>query len=167
MAAMTARRLWLVVMGLAALAAAPATAGASAASRDWTCPADRQIADRLTRSTPALCVVTDHVHREGMFLVVDAIVRNISGRPMTRAEIGVECYTYAGDQLAAEDTVLRPDRLEPGQEGTVLVVTPWQDGIEKVRYLVTWRQADHQYQGAVEREVELAGPAPSTSRSHG
>ena len=122
--------------------------------------------DHLTGSTPALCVVTDRVHREGMFLVVDALVRNISGHPMTRAEVGVECYTYSGD-LLAEDTVLRPDRLDPGQEGTVLVVTPWQDGIEKVRYLVTWQQANRQYQGAVEREVALARSWPSTSRRQG
>lgn len=40
-------------------------------------------------------------------------------------------------------------------EGTVLVVTPWQDGIEKLRYLITWRQAGRRYQGAVEQGIAL------------
>jgi len=68
-------------------------------------------------------VVADHAHREGAFLVIDALVKNMSGR------------------------------LEPGQEGTVLVITPWHGGIERLRYMITWRQAGRQYQGAVEHGI--------------
>jgi hypothetical protein len=168
---MRTRRFGLIAGCLVALALAPASARGSAAESVPTCPADRQIADRLGGVAPALCVVADHAHREGMFLVIEALVRNISGRPMTRAEVGVECYTYSGDLLAVEDTVLRPDRLGPGQEGTLLVLTPWQDGIEKIRYLVTWQQADRQHQGAVELEVppsdrQAGSPHGIKMRSH-
>ena len=152
---MITHRFWLLAGSLAVLALAPTTARGSAAESPRPCPADRQIADRLGGSAPALCIVADHAHREGVFLVIDALVKNISGRPMTRTEVGVECYTYSGDLLTADDTVLRPDRLEPGQEGTVLIATPWQDGIEKVRYLITWQQADRQHQGVVERAIAV------------
>lgn len=152
---MRARRLGLIAGSLLALALAPAAARRSVAESAPTCPADRQIADRLGGTARALCIVADHAHREGMFLVIEALVRNVSGRPMTRAEVGVECYTYSGDLLAVENTVLRPDRLAPGQEGTLLVITPWQDGIEKIRYLVTWQQADREHQGVVERAITV------------
>jgi len=150
---MRAPRFWLVVAMLAALGVAPVALGEGHAESAWSCPADRRVADRRPGSPPALCVVADHAHREGVVLVVDALVKNISGRPLTRAEVSVESYTYFGDLLGAEDTVVRPDRLEPGQEGTVLVFTPWQDRIEKLRYLITWRQAGRQYQGSVERGI--------------
>ena len=153
---MRTRRFELIAGGLVALAPA------RAAEAVPTCPRDRQIADGVGGAAPALCVVADRAHREGMFLVVDALVRNISGRPMTRAEVGVECYTDSGDLLAVEDTVLRPDRLGPGQEGTLLAVTPWQDGIEKIRYLVTWQQAARQHQGALEREVRSPDGHPGS-----
>jgi hypothetical protein len=100
-------------------------------------------------------VLADHALREGAFLVIDASVKNISGRSVTRAEVDVEADTYSGDLLATEDTILRPDRLEPGQQGTVLVVTPWQDGIEMLHYLITWRQAGRHHQGAVEHRIAL------------
>ena len=152
---MIAHRFWLIAGSLAALALAPTTARGSAAESPRPCPTDRQIADRQGGLGPALCIIADHAHREGVFLVIDALVKNISRRPMTRTEVGVECYTYSGELLAADDTVLRPDRLEPGQEGTVLVMTPWQDGIEKVRYMITWQQADRQHQGVVERPIAV------------
>jgi hypothetical protein len=73
---------------------------------------------------------------------------------VTRAEVGVEADTYSGDLLATEDTIPRPDRLEPGQQATVLVVTAWQDGIEMHRYLITGG-AGRQHQGAVEHRIAL------------
>ena len=148
---MSPLRRWLVVLSVAALALVPAPAGEAAGT--W--PAKREIADRLTGSAPVLCVVADHAHREGAFLVVDGLVRNISSRPVTRAEVTVELYTYSGDLRGVEATILRPTRLEPGQEGSLLVLTPWQDGIEKLRYLITWRQAGRQFQGSAEHGASL------------
>ena len=149
---MRTRRFGLIAGSLVALALAPAPARAAEAVP--TCPRDRQIADGVGGAAPALCVVARSRHREGMFLVVDALVRNISGRPMTRAEVGVECYTYSGDLLAVEDTVLRPDRLGPGQEGTLLAVTPWQDGIEKI---ATWSRGSRRLGSIRERSSARSG----------
>jgi hypothetical protein len=150
---MSMHRLQMAVVTSAVLALAPTLAWGSPAEIAPPCPADRRIADRQTGSAPALCVVADHAHREGAFLVIDALVKNISGRPVTGGEVGVEAYSHSGNLRAAENTILRPDRLEPGQGGTVLVITPWQDGIERLRYLITWRQAGRQYQGAVEHRI--------------
>ena len=152
---MRAPRFRLALVTSTVLALAPISARGSTPEIGSGCPADRRITDHQTGSAPTLCVIADHAHREGAFLVIDALVKNISGQPVTRAEVGVAAYTYSGDPLGAEDTILRPDRLEPGQEGTVLVVTPWQDGIERLRYLITWRQAGRPHQGAVEHGIAL------------
>ncbi|HKW93103.1 MAG TPA: hypothetical protein VJX92_14500 [Methylomirabilota bacterium] len=153
---MTSSSGWrVVVVSVAALAVLTATGSGRAAAETAPCPADHQIADRLAGSAPVLCIVADHAHREGVFLIVDALVKNISGRPVTGAEVSVELYTYSGDLLGAESTILRPAGLGPGQEGTVLVTTPWQEGVEKLRYLITWRQAGRQHQGAAEHDVSL------------
>ena len=152
---MAASRRWLAVGGTALLALAPSIARAEVPTSAQTCPANRLIADRAAGQAPVLCVTADHVHREGTFLIVDAVVTNISTRPVSAAEVSVEFYTYSDDLLGAEETILRPARLEPGQTGTVLVATPWQEGVEKIRYRITWQEAGRQHQGEAEHGVAL------------
>lgn len=107
-------RRWLVGASIAILAIAPARAWAAAPSLVPTCPADHRVEDR----TPTLCVAEDRVYREGAFVVVDALLRNVSTRPIAHVEVEVAFYAGSSHLEAVEDSVLRPDRLEPGQEGS-------------------------------------------------
>jgi hypothetical protein len=147
-------RRWLVGVTIAISTIAPARAWANAPGAVPTCPADRRVEDRQS-GPPTLCVTDNHVYREGAFVVVDALLRNVSTKPIAHAEVEVAFYTDSGHLVAVQDSVLRPDRLEPGQEGSELVVTPYQNGIDKIRYRVTWLQAGRQYQGAAGHMIAL------------
>ena len=153
----------LAVMSLALLAVAPAAVWPSGPGPAPRCPAGGRIEEEEPGRAPTLCVVEDHARREGGFVVVDARVANFSTRPITHAQVSVELYAGSGRLLAGENTILRPDRLEPGQRGSVLVIAPYQDGIDRIRYRIAWRQAGRPYRGAAEHTVALAAPPAGDS----
>ncbi|MBI4610468.1 MAG: hypothetical protein HY726_15835 [Candidatus Rokubacteria bacterium] len=102
--------------------------------------------------TTALRVVQDRAYRVGVFLVVDALVENISPRRVDGAEVSVEFYTFFDQLVSLEHTVLRPARIEPGQKATLRVATPNSDSVRKIRYRFTWRENAEQFQNRPEEE---------------
>lgn len=104
------------------------------------------------QSQSALRVVQDRVHRQGVFLVVDAIVENAAPARVDAAEASVEFYTFFDELVSAEHTVITPPSLEPGQRATLRVFTPYSDDVRKVRYRFTWRQGHAQFQNRPENE---------------
>jgi hypothetical protein len=95
--------------------------------------------------------------------VVDALVKNVSSRPITHAQVSVELYSKSGRSLAGESTILRPDRLDPGQQGSVLVIAPYQDGMDQIRYRIAWQQAGRPHRGVTEPTVALTAPPAGDS----
>lgn len=146
----------LAVMSLAVLAVAPAAAWPSGPGPAPRCPAGGRIEEGAPGRAPTLCVIDDHARREGGFVVVDARVANFSTRPITHAQVSVELYAESGRLLAGENTILRPDRLEPGQRGSVLVIGLYRDGIDRIRYRIAWQQAGRQHRGTTEHTLALA-----------
>lgn len=114
-----------------------------------------------------MCVVDNHARREGGSVVVDGLVKNVSTRPITHAQVSVELYSRSGRSLASESTILRPDRLDPGQQGSVLVIAPYQDGIDQIRYRIAWEQAGRPDRGATEHILALTAPPRAPTRRAG
>ena len=100
----------------------------------------------------SLRVVQDRVYRQGVFLVVDAIVENVSFGQVDWAEVSVEFYNFFDELLSAEYTALLPPVLGPGQKATLRVATPFNDTVRKVRYRFTWWQDLRQFQNRPEDE---------------
>jgi len=100
----------------------------------------------------AVCIVQDRVYRQGVFLVVDAVVENVSPRRVDWAEVSVEFHNFFDELLSAEHTVLQPPTLGPGQRAVLRVATPFTEAVRKLRYRFTWRQAGEQLQSRPEEE---------------
>jgi hypothetical protein len=118
-----------------------------------------------TASSGVVRLVQDRVYRVGVYLVVDAHVRNQSASRMDGVEVSVEFYNFFDELLRAEHTVLRPVSLGPGHEGTFRVVTPFSqhvEGARSVRYRFTWREGVEQFQEVTKRDVWAIGQATRT-----
>ncbi len=102
--------------------------------------------------TTPLQVVQDRAYRRGVFMVVDALVENISSRRVEGVKVSVEFYTFSDELVSLEHTALHPPTLGPGQKGTLRVVTPYSDLVRKIRYRFTWRQHGEQFQNRPEKE---------------
>jgi hypothetical protein len=110
-------------------------------------------------------VVQDRVYRVGVYLVVDALVRNQSSRRVDAAEVSVEFYNFFDELVSAEHTVLLPVSLGPGQKGTFRVATPYSpfvEGARSIRYRFTWREDGLQFQEVVKRAVWTIGQPTRT-----
>ncbi len=153
---MGAPRLAPIGLALAVLGAL-APPGRSVEAGITGCPQDRLVVERVAPGTaaPALCVVQDRAARESALLILDAVAENVSTRPMDRIQVGVELYDYFTQLLSADSTVLQPVALEPGQSGSLRVVTPFREAIRKVRYRFTWVQDGRQHQATLERSIAV------------
>ncbi len=98
----------------------------------------------------ALRVVQNRAYRDGVFLVVDAIVENVAPVPVDRAGVSVELYNFFDELVSLKHTPVRPPTLRPGQRGTLQVVMPYTDAVRKIRYRFTWRQDHEQLQSQPE-----------------
>jgi hypothetical protein len=110
-------------------------------------------------------VVQDRVYRVGVYVVVDALVRNQSGRRIDGTEVSVEFYNFFDELVSAEHTVLVPVSLGPGQQGTFRVATPYSpfvEGARSVRYRFTWRQEGQQFQEVAKRALWTIGQPTRT-----
>ncbi len=119
------------------------------------CPSDGHVGERQSGPASFLCVVEDHARREGAFVVLHILVKNVSTQTVADAEVTVEFYSGTGRLLDVEDSVVRPDRLKPGRDGAVLVVAPYRVGTDKIRYLFTWQQAGREHHGAAEHAIQV------------
>lgn len=129
--------------------------------RAWRIPLPLLLAAVLALALPpasadsgqsALRVIKDRAYRQGVFVVVDAIVENVAPARVDAAEVSVEFYTFFDELVSAEHTVILPPALEPGQKGTLRVFTPYSDAVRKIRYRFTWRQDYAQFQNRPEEE---------------
>jgi hypothetical protein len=110
-------------------------------------------------------LVQDRVYRVGVYLVIDALVRNQSSRRIEGAEVSVEFYNFFDELVSAEHTVLRPVSLGPGQQGTFRIATPYGsyvDGVRSIRYRFTWREGAEQFQEIDKRDLWSIGQATRT-----
>jgi hypothetical protein len=134
----------------------------------WACVLALGIGLWPAAGTPSSVVVRllqDRVYRVGVYLVVDARVRNQSPWAMDGAEVTVEFYDFFDELLSAEHTVLRPVSLGPGQEGTFRIATPfgtYVEGVRSIRYRFTWRHGPEQFQEVAKRQVWAIGQPTRT-----
>jgi hypothetical protein len=114
-------------------------------------------AERTARGpgAPALCVVQERAFREGVFLIVHALARNISAGPLDRIQVGVELSNYLDELLNVDTVVLQPFGLEPGQQGVLRAVVPFRDGMSRLRCRFTWLADGRQHQAVVERPLTI------------
>jgi hypothetical protein len=105
--------------------------------------------------TSALLVSHHHTYREGVFLVMDALVDNVSSGMVDWAEVAVEFYNFFDELLRVEHAVLRPPTLAPGQRAAFRVATPWTDDVRKIRVRFTWWAGGRQLQNSPEDEPPL------------
>ena len=107
----------------------------------------------LAADEPALAVTQDRVYREGVFLVVDALVQNHTGASIDGVEATVVFLDFFDTLLRAEHTVLSPVTLAPGQSAALRVAVPYNDNVRKLEYRFTWRQQGTQLQSSVRRDI--------------
>jgi hypothetical protein len=110
-------------------------------------PAPRLAADE------AIQVTQDRVYREGVFLVVDALVENHTGAYIDGVEATVVFLDFFDALVRAEHTVLSPVTLAPGQTASLRVAVPYSDAVRKLEYRFTWRQQGVQLQSSVRRDI--------------
>ena len=100
-----------------------------------------------------LDVTQDRVYREGVFLVVDALIQNGTGAYIDGAEATVVFLDFVDTLVRAEHTVLRPVTLAPGQSASLRVAVPYNDNVRKLEYRFTWRQQGTQVQSSARRDI--------------
>ena len=101
----------------------------------------------------SLAVTQDRVYREGVYLVVDALVQNHTGAYIDGVEATVVFLDFFDTLLRAEPTVLTPVTLAPGQSASLRVAVPYNDNVRKLEYRFTWRQQGTQLQSSVRRDI--------------
>jgi hypothetical protein len=101
----------------------------------------------------ALEITQDRVYREGVFLVVDALIENHTGAYIDGIEATVVFLDFFDALVRAEHTVLRPVTLAPGQSASLRVAVPYHDAVRKLEYRFTWRQQGAQIQASVRRDI--------------
>jgi hypothetical protein len=101
----------------------------------------------------AIQVTQDRVYREGVFLVVDALVENDTGAYIDGVEATVVFLDFFDTLVRAEHTVLSPVTLAPGQTASLRVAVPYSDAVRKLEYRFTWRQQGVQLQSSVRRDT--------------
>lgn len=107
----------------------------------------------LAADDQALDVTQDRVYREGVYLVVDALVQNHTGAYIDGVEATVVFLDFFDTLLRAEPTVLTPVTLAPGQSASLRVAVPYNDSVRKLEYRFTWRQQGTQLQSSVRRDI--------------
>jgi hypothetical protein len=107
----------------------------------------------LAADDQALDVTQDRVYREGVYLVVDALVQNDTGAYIDGVEATVVFLDFFDTLLRAEPTVLTPVTLAPGQSASLRVAVPYTDKARKLEYRFTWRQQGTQLQSSVRRDI--------------
>jgi hypothetical protein len=107
----------------------------------------------LVPAADSIQVTDDRVYREGAFLVLDALAENRTGRPIDGVEVTVVFLDLFDGLVRAEHTVLRPVSLGPGQAASLRVAVPYAEGIRKLEYRFTWREAGAQLQARVRRDI--------------
>lgn len=106
---------------------------------------------------PPLEIARDRVYRSGPLLVVDAVVASTAPRPLVAVQVSVEFLDFFGDLLSVEDAPVRPGTLDPGHEGALRVVTPFDARLRRLRYRFSWQEDGAARQVAVERDVWALG----------
>ena len=101
----------------------------------------------------ALEVTQDRVYREGVFLVVDALIQNGTGAYIDGAEVTVVFLDFFDTLVRAAHTVLSPVTLAPGQSAALRVAVPYNDNVRKLEYRFTWRERGTQLQSSVRRDI--------------
>lgn len=104
-----------------------------------------------------IAIVEDRVYREGVFLVVDALVANKTTQRIEGVEATVEFHDFFGKVKRVEHTWARPLTLGPGQVGALRVVTPYSEGVRRLLYRFTWWQNGAQVQAVVRRDIWTIG----------
>ena len=107
----------------------------------------------VARAQDGIEITQDRVYREGVFLVVDALVENRSGAYLDGIEATVVFLDFFDALLRAEHTVLSPVTLAPGQSASLRVAVPYNDNVRKLEYRFTWRQQGTQLQSSVRRDI--------------
>jgi hypothetical protein len=102
---------------------------------------------------PAIGVTQDRVYREGVYLVVDALVQNETGAYIDGVETTVVFLDFFDTLVRAEHTVLSPVTLAPGQSASLRVAVPYNDNVRKLEYRFTWRAQGTQLQSRARRDI--------------
>ena len=106
-----------------------------------------------------ITVIGDRVYREGVFLVVDALIANRTGAHIEGVEATVVFLDFFDALVRAEHTVLRPVTLAPDQVGSLRIAVPYSNAVRKLEYRFTWRRNGSQLQSLVRRDIWMVGSA--------
>jgi hypothetical protein len=106
-----------------------------------------------------MSVIGDRVYREGVFLVVDALVANRTDGYIEGVEATVVFLDLFDALVRVEHAVLRPVTLGPGQVGSLRIAVPYSDAVRKLEYRFTWRRNGSQLQSLVRRDIWMLGSA--------
>jgi hypothetical protein len=106
-----------------------------------------------------ITVIDDRVYREGVLLVVDALVKNATGGRIEGVEATIVFLDFFDALVRVDHTVVRPVTLGPEQVGSLRIATPYSDSVRKLRYRFTWRQNGNQFQSLVRRDIWTIGSA--------
>jgi hypothetical protein len=104
-----------------------------------------------------IAIVEDRVYREGVFLVVNALVANQTAQRIEGVQATVEFRDFFGKVKRVEHTWASPGLLGPGQVGALRVVTPFGEGVRSLLYRFTWWQNGVQFQAVVRRDISTIG----------
>jgi hypothetical protein len=127
--------------------------------------AEAQPARKMSRPSDAIGLVQDRIYRSGVYLVVDALIKNRTAHTAGGIEVSVEFYEFFGELVRAEYTVAAPATVGPGQIAALRVVTPHSEAVRRLQYRFTWRQDGRQLQAAVKRDIWTIGsPTREASR---
>src|SRR5687768_3414072 len=78
-----------------------------------------------------ITVMDDRVYREGVFLVVDALVANATGGRIDGVGATIVFLDFFDALVRVDHAVVRPVTLGPDQVGALRVVTPHSDAVRK------------------------------------
>ncbi len=107
--------------------------------------------------SPSIVVLQDRVYRAGVYLAIDALVRNELPWRVEAIEASIEFYNHFDELVSVEQTLVNPASLGPGHVGALRVVALYSDAVRKIHYRFTWRQGDEQIQAVEARYVWTFG----------
>jgi hypothetical protein len=89
------------------------------------------------------------VSRDGVFLMVDAVIANRSAGLIRALQVTGEFYNFFGELVRVGVAGLVPADLGPGHRATAGLVVPWSDAVRTLVFRFSWLEEAGPVQTAV------------------
>jgi hypothetical protein len=93
--------------------------------------------------------VAVRVSREGVFLMVDAVLANRSAGPIRALQVTGEFYNFFGELVRVGVAGLVPGDLGPGHRASAGLVVPWSEAVRTLVFRFSWQEETGPVQTAV------------------